>query len=79
MGQNTVVGALLPSSYTAVELPVLMEEISVYISTIEKGESEGHVKCLGGSGGYRPCSASLGNKCIQTLARRMGTAREEKL
>lgn len=56
-----------------------MEEISVYISTIEKGESEGDVKCLGGSGGYRPCSASLGNICIQALARRMGTAREEKL
>lgn len=52
---------------------------SQFTAAREASELGGYVEWLGGSAGYRPRSASLRNKRIQALARRMGTAREEKL
>lgn len=70
---------ILQQFYTSRTIHSYGEALSLYTSTHEKGESRGHVKRLGGSGGYRPCSASLRNKCIEALARMTGAAREEKL
>lgn len=59
MGQSTwVAGAWFYHSSIPAELSIFTEDLSVYASTSEKGEMGGHIKRLGGSGGYRPCSAS---------------------